>query len=240
MFDTAYLQELFQQWGYLSYLIIVGWTFIEGETIVIIAGFLSSQGLLVPWLIALCAFAGSFCSDQLMFFLGRRYGPAIFKKFPRLDKNTEKARELMLKYENLLILGFRFVYGVRNITPIMLGMSGVNHAKFLVLNFIGAVVWAFSFAYGGYYLGEVFFSVISEVTHGAAVGIGLLVLLLVVMWWIRRKRDKADIDNAQRVAAEGLAKTGTEKGPGTFPQNGEPEAESGPAAAERNAHATEK
>ncbi len=203
--DTAFWQELFQQWGHLTYLIIVGWTFIEGETCVILAGVAASAlGTLHPWLIALCAFAGSFCSDQLMFFLGKHFGPAIFKKFPRLEKNTDKVRDLMLRHETMLILGFRFVYGVRNITPIMLGMSGVSHFKFFCLNLIGAMVWAFSFAYGGYYLGEAFTAAMANFKHGALAVVGILILLFVVFWWIRRKRDKADIDNAEAVARAGL------------------------------------
>ena len=84
--DLESARLLLEQWGYL---IIIGWTFLEGETIVIVAGFLASQDYLTlnPWLIALCAFCGSFFSDQLMFSLGKYKGEAVLKRFPRLAKN---------------------------------------------------------------------------------------------------------------------------------------------------------
>lgn len=151
--DLESVRVLLEQWGYL---IIIGWTFLEGETVVIVAGFLASQGILElnPWLIALCAFTGSFCSDQLFFTLGKYKGEAVLQRFPRMAKNTEKARRLMHKYETALILGFRFVYGVRNVTPILLSVSGVKHKKFFLLNMVGASVWALSFSFGGFYFGE--------------------------------------------------------------------------------------
>ena len=62
---------LLQTYGYWA--LLIG-TFLEGETIVIIAGLLAQQGYLEPWLIALCAFVGSCSSDQIMFALGRWKG----------------------------------------------------------------------------------------------------------------------------------------------------------------------
>jgi membrane protein DedA with SNARE-associated domain len=187
--DHESLLLLLEQW---SYLIIIGWTFIEGETIVIVAGFLTQQEVLDlnPWLIALCAFAGSFCSDQLMFCLGKYKGEAILKRFPRMAKNTEKARRLMLKYENALILGFRFVYGVRNITPILLGISGVHYIKFFILNLIGASVWALSFTFGGYYFGELIEQIAERHPHLKYAILAIVVLAVAGALTLKRIRSK--------------------------------------------------
>jgi membrane protein DedA with SNARE-associated domain len=181
------VRHLLERWGYL---IIIGWTFIEGETVVIVAGFLAQQEVLKlnPWLIALCAFTGSFCSDQLMFLLGKYKGPAILNRFPRLSKNTEKARSLMLKYENALILGFRFVYGVRNITPILLGISGVRYLKFFSLNLVGAGIWALSFAFGGYYFGELLENISKTYPYAKYAILAGIVLLVAAFLLLKRLR----------------------------------------------------
>lgn len=177
-------EELLRRYGYLVILI---WTFFEGETIVIVAGALSVRVGLEPWLIALCAFVGSFLSDQLMFSLGKYKGKAVLNYFPGLAKNTDRAARLLKKYDTILILGFRFVYGVRNVTPILLGISQVSHLKFFTLNLIGALIWAASFTAGGYYLREAFLTIMYQVGHIAAYVIaGVIVLALVLIFWRKR------------------------------------------------------
>lgn len=170
-----------------GYLVILIWTFLEGETIVIIAGWLSAAMEMNPMLIALCAFCGSFLSDQVMFSLGKYKGEPILRHFPRIGRNMNKAASLFKKYDTALILGFRFIYGVRNITPIMLGISGVSHKKFFALNFIGAGVWALTFTYGGLYVGKTFMRVMDNVGHGILYGILAVILTACLIWFIRAR-----------------------------------------------------
>ena len=170
-----------------GYPIIIGWTFLEGETIVILAGSVSRRIGLKPELVALCAFSGSFASDQLMFSLGKYKGDAVLKRFPKLGKNIERAAGLFKKYDTALILGFRFVYGVRNVTPILLGISGVSHKKFFILNFIGAAVWSISFTYGGLYLGKAFIKAVEHFGKGFFVFLLAFIVVGGVIWHIRRR-----------------------------------------------------
>lgn len=192
-------RALLSEWGYLAILI---WTFFEGETIVIISGLLSTSLGLKPWLIALSAFCGSFCSDQIMFSLGKYKGDAVLGYFPKIGSKLDKAAGLFKRYDTILILGFRFVYGVRNITPIMLGISGVGHKKFLFLNFIGAAVWALSFTYGGLYIGKAFMKAMGAMGHGAfyaLLGIGMSAGAL---WYFRARRNVKQAEKIARRCAE--------------------------------------
>ena len=176
--------ELLRDYGYL---VILVWTFLEGETIVIIAGWLSNSLGLTPWLIALCAFLGSFISDQVMFSLGKYKGEAVLQYFPKVASNVDKAAGLFKKYDTALILGFRFVYGVRNVTPILLGISGVSHKKFFFLNFIGAAVWSLTFTYGGLYVGKAFMKIMDHVGHGIFYGILGILAIAGVIWYLRAR-----------------------------------------------------
>lgn len=193
--------ELLRDYGYL---VILLWTFLEGETIVIIAGLVSASVGLTPILIALSAFVGSFLSDQIMFSLGKYKGHAVLAYFPRVSKNMDKAAALFKKYDTLLILGFRFVYGVRNITPIMLGISDVSHKKFFFLNFIGAAVWALTFTYGGLYAGKTFMHVMDKLGHGIFYVILAIILLALALWFIRARRS---VKKAAEIAARAAKKS---------------------------------
>ncbi len=177
-------EELLAKYGY--YVILV-WTFLEGETIVIIAGLMAPSIGLKVWLIALCAFIGAMLSDQLMFMLGKYKGEKLLSLFPSIGRKIDKAAGLFKKYDTLLILSFRFIYGVRNVTPIMLGVSGISHKKFFFLNFIGATVWAFVFAYGGYYIGRTFLAIMHRVGHGIFYVLVALVVIGFLIWFIRSR-----------------------------------------------------
>ncbi len=62
------LESFIQTYGYLA--LLVG-TFLEGETILVLAGFAAHLGYLnLPWVI-LVAFVGTLSGDQLFFYLGR-------------------------------------------------------------------------------------------------------------------------------------------------------------------------
>ena len=191
------MEQLLRKYGYY---VILGWTFLEGETIVILAGMTARKTGLEPALIAVCAFIGSFCSDQLMFSLGKYKGRSVLHYFPRIERNMDKAAGLFKKYDIALILGFRFVYGVRNVTPIMLGISGVSHKKFFFLNFIGAAVWACSFSYGGLLAGDLFMAVMYHVGHGILYVILAAIALAALIWFLRSRRA---VKHVKEVAAQG-------------------------------------
>lgn len=178
------LKDLLRRFGYP---IIVGWTFLEGETIVILAGSLSRKLDLKPELIALSAFCGSFASDQLMFTIGKYKGDAVLSAFPRIGRNIDRAAKLFKKYDIALILGFRFVYGIRNVTPLLLGISKLDYKKFFFLNFIGAAVWAASFTYGGLYLGKTFGKAVHRFGIWAFVVLLALVVIGGVIWFCRNR-----------------------------------------------------
>lgn len=188
--------QLLAKYGYL---IILVWTFLEGETIVIVAGAASGALGLNPWLIVLSSFCGSFLSDQFMFSLGKYKGEAVLGYFPRIARNVDRAAKLFKRYDTILILGFRFVYGVRNVTPILLGISGVSHKKFFILNMIGASIWALTFTFGGLYAGRAFTRLMENVGHGILFGILGLLSLAGALWFIRARMS---VKRARKIASQ--------------------------------------
>lgn len=71
--------QLIIDYGYLA--LFIG-TFLEGETILVIAGFLAHSGYLELHWVILSAFLGTFAGDQTFFYLGRFKGIAFLEKRP--------------------------------------------------------------------------------------------------------------------------------------------------------------
>ncbi len=144
------IEHILESHKYLPYIVLLIWTFLEGESIVILAGIAAKEGDLSLPLIILCAFCGSLCSDQLMFFFGRYRGQSFVAKRPSWQVRAVKVYRLLEVHQTWFILGFRFLYGLRNISPFVIGMSEIKTRRFVILNVLGAALGAVWFAGGGY------------------------------------------------------------------------------------------
>jgi len=154
------LEEIVTSYGYLA---VLAGTFLEGEAILVIAGFLAHRGYLELPLVILSAFAGTLAGDQLYFHIGRIKGQAFLDRRPGLKARGRRVQDLLARHQVLLILGFRFIYGIRTATPFVLGASGVASGRYFVLNSCGALAWAAAFGAAGYYFGHALEVLLGEV-----------------------------------------------------------------------------
>lgn len=185
-----WIVDIGSHWGPLVYLLILIWTFFEGETVVLVVGALISAGTLhlSVWLLALAAFLGSFAGDQFWFHIGRRFGTPLLKRWPNMASKVEWCFDFLRCQETLFILSFRFIYGLRNLSPFVIGMAGISRLKFLVLNCAAAVIWALTFAWGGFSVGKVLECYLgrwSKLVLGVLIGAAILAFLVN---WLRQRR----------------------------------------------------
>jgi membrane protein DedA with SNARE-associated domain len=162
--------------SHLAYPLIFVLTFLEGEAIVLAAGLLASQGALDAGLIFVVAWLGSFGGDQMMYWVGRCFGPRVLSWLRGWRTRVESLLPLINRRVVVLTLSFRFIYGLRNIAAFSIGLSGVQPARFAGLNFLGAGVWALSFVAAGYLFGEA----MSHFSHHTALA-GLAALIAVAV-----------------------------------------------------------
>jgi membrane protein DedA with SNARE-associated domain len=179
--------QLIPHSGACFYLGVFVLTFLEGETIVLFAGFAAAQGLVDPWLLLIAAWLGSFSGDQLYFWLARRYGTGLLDRYPRWRHGVDQALSWLKRYDAGFILAFRFIYGVRNISSFALGLSPVRGNRFLALNFVAAGLWAVSFVAVGYFLGHAFRAVLGDLVQSfSLVMLAAFVAISVGVWAVHR------------------------------------------------------
>ncbi len=183
-------QSLIENYGYLA--IIIG-TFLEGETILVLVGLAAHQGYLALPEVIGAAFLGSLCGDQLFFYLGRTHSQAILLRRPGWKGKIEKIHKMMRQFQTLMILCFRFLYGLRTITPFVIGMSSVSTKKFVFLNGVGAMVWAIAVATGGYVFGQALEIFIGKIKHYEVRVFVTVAIFGVLVWSVhfyrQRKRE---------------------------------------------------
>ena len=175
-----YIQSLLAEYG--LWLVLVG-TFLEGETIVIVAGFASHQGLLDPIHVAALAALGSFSCDQMWFFIARKFGHRPIIERMKHRPAFERALHFLERHPTAFIFSFRFIYGIRNVSPAVIGLSEIGADKFFILNALAAVLWAATFTSIGYLFANSIEEFLGDLHHLeytvlAIMGAGLVVFML--------------------------------------------------------------
>jgi membrane protein DedA with SNARE-associated domain len=181
------ITALVASYGYLA--VFIG-TLLEGETVLIAAGFAAHRGLLDWPLVVALAIAGGTLGDLLAFLLGRWKGEALLTRFPALAQRRGKIHDLLERYDVWFILMVRFMYGLRIAGPVILGTSRISFARFAALNLIGAFIWATLIAGAGYLFGSALEAMLTDMHK---IEEALLVAILAIGFgvWLWRQRQRS-------------------------------------------------
>ena len=145
------MEEFLDQYGYIA--LMVG-TFIEGETAILVAASLIYQGLFEIPHTVFFGFAGSFISDWLYFTIGKVNGKYFVDRRPDLQKKVLPVQRFFEKHHVQVLLTYRFLYGLRVIIPLMIGMSKIAPKKFLLFSVVSGILWATTVSSLGYFIGR--------------------------------------------------------------------------------------
>ena len=181
------VETIITTYGYPAVLLA---TFFEGETALIIAGFLADcRYLSLPW-VMFSAFLGAFAGDQLYFFIGRTRGTAFLSSRPRWQERVDRIHRVLERYQTAVMLGFRFVYGFRIATPFVIGLTGFSWVRFMILNAIGAGLWAVTIAGAGFLFGRAIETILGDVRKYEIALILVIVAAAVLLFAFHRKNQR--------------------------------------------------
>jgi membrane protein DedA with SNARE-associated domain len=175
-------ENFIQTYGYYA---VFAFACIEGEIAVLTAGFLCKQGYMSLQSVILVAFLGTLITEQCLFFVGRIYGGKLLEKYPKLSEKSATVIEFLQKYDSAFIFGSRFVYGIRNISPIIIGIAKITPLKFSSLNVPAAMIWSIVVAGAGYLFANVLESTKSNLKY---VQIGALIILSMFLLFFLYKK----------------------------------------------------
>lgn len=132
---------------------------VPGETMMSFFGFMTRKSIGTSILFpVLYSTAGTFIGSTFAYAISYKYGEKIVLKYGKYvfitKEKLDKGNILFDKYKVILLLFGRYVMGVRHIVPYLSGISRINTKKFLILNFIGSIIWCFTFIGLGYFVGD--------------------------------------------------------------------------------------
>ena len=137
------------------------------------------------------ACAGAFAADQFLFQLGKRKGSQYLANKPGWQLKVDKIRRFLETYQVIAILTYRFIYGMRTITPVIIGASRFSTRRFIFLNLCATMLWALLVSMGGYFFGHMLERFLQNVRRYEYATIISIVVVAGVVWlWQIRPQQK--------------------------------------------------
>lgn len=137
-----------------GYIILFAWSVLEGEAGLIMAGLLCSTGDMNLYLAIFIAGLGGFTGDQIYFYIGRYNKGYVHRNFKGQRRKFALAHLLLKKYGWPIIFVQRYMYGMRTIIPISIGLTRYSAKMFAFINLISAWCWAAITIVPVWYFGE--------------------------------------------------------------------------------------
>ncbi len=166
---------------------------VPGETILLLASFLaySEHKLGLPYIILVGVCAATL-GDNLGFAIGFYGGRPLLQRYQKAlhirPDAIARGEQLFARYGAATIFVARFIAGMRIIAGPLAGVLRMPWRKFLLFNFLGAVVWVTVIASVGYLFGK-HWETLVQVLRDANIAIAVVaVILLALYWWRRRTR----------------------------------------------------
>jgi membrane-associated protein len=169
--STSWLDasQIIENFGLLGIMVIVfaecgllvGF-FLPGDTLLFSAGVLVQRGTFHQplWLVIVLICVAAIAGNQVGYEIGRRGGPAVFKRpDSRLfrPEYVERTSQFFERYGPPAIMLGRFVPVVRTFITVMAGAGRMNYRTYTLYTMIGGVLWATSVTLLGYFLGNIDF-----------------------------------------------------------------------------------
>lgn len=181
--------------------------FLPGDSLLVTAGLLASQGYLNIWELFILLFIMAVAGDTVGYHFGKYTGPKLFKREKSIlfaKDHLLKAKAFYDKHGGKTIILARFMPIVRTFAPIVAGAGDMPYGRFLAFNVIGGLFWTGSMLGTGYFLG----STVPGVEDHLHIVIAIVVFLSIspgIYAYFKEKRakslnqeaiKKAEIENA--------------------------------------------
>jgi membrane-associated protein len=159
-----------------------GLPFVPGETALIAAAVLASQGHgSIVWTIVV-AIAAAVLGAGAGYVVGRRWGRDLLSLWPWLERVSRPAvrrsETFFDRHGSKAVFIGRFLPLLRATLGWMAGVAAMSWQRFAVWNVVGAIAWGVGVGLAAYYAGA---AVIDTIQHDATIGIAILVILAVAL-----------------------------------------------------------
>ncbi|MEM0178380.1 MAG: DedA family protein [Fervidicoccaceae archaeon] len=191
-----YSTELILRIGYIGIFILMTLESalipIPSEVVMTFSGFLVWRGQLNLVLVILAGTLGNLLGAFILYKIGSGPGLSFVEKYGKYflisEKEIERARNLFIRYGNMIVFSGRMMPAVRTVVSLPAGIAKMKILPFLLLTLVGSIPWNAILTYLGYLLGENWIIVenYARTIDYAAI---IIIILLIAGYFIYIKRE---------------------------------------------------
>ena len=185
--------------GLLLLLENIGVPVVPGEFAMIAGAIYAGAGQLNVVAVGVVSVVASVLGATIGYGIGRLGGRAVVLRYGKWvfirEHHLDRAERTVDRYGGLVVVGARYIVGLRELNGIIAGATGMHPVRFTVSNIIGAVAWVATWVTLGYVAGDHIQAIYTDVSRYALyvlAGVVVLLAALITLRVRRRRSGKAD------------------------------------------------
>ena len=168
-----------------------------GETALVAAAVLASQGKLEIWLVILIGVASAIVGDNIGYLCGRKFGRSVFTApGPGMNHRIRAIRagdQFFDRHGAKAVFIGRWIALVRFATAWLAGINRMPFKQFFFWNALGGITWGVTYGLVGYYGGQAAAHVLAE---AGIVGFVVLLVLPLVIYAVVKRRERGSTEGS--------------------------------------------
>ena len=165
---------------------------LPGEMAAVLGGVIASRGNAELWLMMLLVVLAAIAGDSVGYEVGKHVGPRLLdvRVFRNKRSELEAAQNMLRRRGGAAVFLGRFMAFFRAVVPALAGAARMPYRRFLTFNAAGGIVWGSGFVLLGYLAGNSYEAVAQAAGRDIAVVIGVIGLLFIIGWHVRKARSR--------------------------------------------------
>ncbi|ATB69292.1 DedA family protein [Sulfurospirillum diekertiae] len=166
-----------------GYIILFLYSFGGGMLAIIAAGVLSYAGKMdLTTSIVVAAFA-NVIGSSFLFYMGRYNKKALMPYIKDHRRKLALSHILMKKYGDKIIFIQKFIYGLKTLVPMTIGVTKYPQTKFHIINTISAILWAVILGIGSYKIGDILMRIATYFSENTLLAPLILLSIIGIIWF---------------------------------------------------------
>ncbi|QEZ88802.1 DedA family protein [Aliarcobacter cibarius] len=179
------MEQFIQDWGYIALFL---YSFGGGFLALAIAGAFSYAGDLNIYITVIVAGVSNFIGSQFLFYFAKYNKSYMDETVNKHRRKVAMVKTMLKKYGSFMIFIQKYIYGVKTLVPLVMGISAYNPFKYTVLNAIASAIWAIVIGYISFTAGKLLLSFADDFKY-----VGFFTVLLVLGILVYSFKDKKKV-----------------------------------------------
>lgn len=177
------MQEVMSNFEIYGYIALFFYSLGGGFIGIVVAGILSHTGELNIYISIGVAIASNFIGDNLLFYLGRYNKNEVLKYFKKHRRKLALSHAMIKKHGGKVIYIQKFLYGIKTLIPLAIGLSKYTFKDFILRNALASVLWGLAFGSAAYFAGAFLMPFVTYLYEHFYIAIVILILTSIATYY---------------------------------------------------------